>query len=110
MACSDYNQLREILQETEGAWPIDAVWCTFASDLGAGIGSAVFALAVLGPLGLGIAIRNNHPAPLIVVSILSAGLFASALPGMAAKVLAVVLFLAISAIGLIIWQRAQTSL
>lgn len=109
MAC-DRSSLHEYLANFAGRDPLDAVICPYTQDAGAGMGMPVFALFVIGFLGLGLTVRTQHPGPILVCGILSAGLFAASIPGIAAKIFALVLFFGISALGLYLYQQAQTSL
>lgn len=109
MAC-ERSALHEYLGNFSGSDPIDAVVCPYTQEAGAGMGMPVFSLIVISFLGLGLTIRTQHPGPIMVCGILSAGLFAASLPGIAAKIFALVMFFGISAIGLYIYQQAQTSL
>jgi hypothetical protein len=100
------------LSEFQGQDPIDAVICPFvqSSGGGAGMGMGVFAMFVVGMMGLGLTVKAQHPGPIVVALMLSAGLFATALPGLVLKIGALVLFFAIAGVGLYIYQRAQSSL
>lgn len=111
MACSDYSSLTDILHKfDQGRAPMDAVICPFTSDMGAGLGMAVFALFVFGALGLALAVRTKHPGPIVVAGMLSAGVVAGQLPAGAVQVMALVLFFGIAVLGLYLYQRAQSSL
>lgn len=90
--------------------PTDAVVCPFVQDAGLGIGLAMTALLILGPLGLAMSVRIRHPGPIVVAGMLTIGAMATSLPGQAAQIAALVLFFAIVAIGFYIYQRASTSL
>jgi len=74
------------------------------------MGIEVFALMFFGALGLGLTVRVQHPAPIIVAFILTAGVAALSLPGTAAQMLAIVLFFSLAGMGLYLYQRAQSSL
>lgn len=109
MACEDYNgNLHEAL--TNFSHVTDAGICPYTADAGAGLGLAMFGLFVFTSLGLGLTIRTRHPGPVMVGGILSSGMMAAALPGLAAKILALVLFAGISGIGIWIYSRARTTL
>lgn len=108
MACSDYDSLVEIL--TEFTYPPDAIICPFASDAGLGIGVALFGMFVFGFVGLGLSIRAQHPAPILVTGILSASLIASSVPGQVTTIIAIVIFFLLAGTGMIVYQRAQSSL
>jgi len=109
MAC-DMNSLAGYLREFSGQRPLDAIICPFAGPNGAGMGIEVFALIVVSMLGFGLAVRTRHPAPVVVSGMLSAGLFATALPSSAAAIFALVLLVGIIAGGLYIYQRARTQI
>lgn len=106
--CSQYDSLAAIL--TDAPNKINAIICAYSSDMGAGMGMGVFMLLFFGPLSLAFSARVQHPGPILVVGIFSAGLIATSLPGIVAKLFALVLFFGIAAVGLIIYQRAQTTL
>lgn len=107
-ACSQYSSLTEILVDEPNK--VDAVVCAFTSDMGTGMGFAVFTMFFFGPLALAFSARVQHPGPILVVGIFSAGLFATSLPGIMAKLFALVLFFGIAGAGLVIYQRAQSTL
>lgn len=109
MACNR-GSLADYLANFTGQDPINAVVCPYAQDAGAGMGMGVFSLFVIGMLGLGLTVKTQHPGPILVAFILSAGLFAASLPGIALKIAALVLLIGISAVGLYLYQQAQTSL
>lgn len=109
MAC-DRPELHDYLANFTGMDPIEAVRCPFVQDAGAGLGLPLFSLFFFGMVGLGLSIRVQHPGPVVVAMMLSAALVAGTLPGIAAKVLALVLFFAIAAVGMIIYSRAKRTL
>jgi hypothetical protein len=111
MAC-DRPQLVDYLANFSGQDPIDAVVCPFvqSSGGGAGMGMGVFGLFFIGFLGIGLTIRTQHPGPLVIALMLSAGLFATALPGIAVKIGALVLLFMITAVGFYLYQTAKGSL
>lgn len=111
MACSRGN-ITDYLANFTGQDPIDAVICPFVQSGGggAGMGMGVFALFFVGFLGVGLTIRTQHPGPLLIALMLSAGLFAASLPGVVLKIGALVLLVGIAAMSLFLYQRAQTSL
>lgn len=111
MPCSR-PELIDYLANFTGQDPINAVVCPFAqsSGNGAGMGLGAFSLFVIGFLGLGLAIRTQHPGPILVAGVLSGGLFAMSLPGIALKIFALVIFFGIAGIGLYLYQTAQSSL
>jgi len=108
MACKDYNSLQDIL--TNFTKVSDAGICPYASDLGAGIGLGLFGLFVFTAVGLALTIRTRHPAPVIVGGILSSSVITVAIPGIAAKILALVLFVSISGLGVWLYSRARSTL
>lgn len=110
MACSDYSSLTDILQDVSGQALFDAAYCPFVSDMGAGLGSTVFGLFVFGALGLGLTVRTQHPGPIVVAGMLSAGVVAAQLPAGGVQIMALVLFFGIAVLGLYLYQRAQSSL
>lgn len=87
--------------------PVKAVVCPFAST---GMGLEVFSLFAFGAIGLGLTVRTRHPAPVLISGMLSAVVMTATLPGEAANMLALVLFFGISALGLYLYARAQSSL
>lgn len=98
MACRDYSSLAEILSERGSGWWIDAIVCPFSSSMGANMGLAVVALAIFGPLGLALAVRTRHPAPVVVAALFMGPLIGSAVPGPAASIAIVaILFIVIAA-------------
>lgn len=90
--------------------PVKAITCAYSSDGGAGMGLPVFALILFGGVGLAMTVRTGHPAPLVVAGMLSAGAVAFAIPGMAAKIMTLVIFFAVAGLGMYLYRRAQTSL
>lgn len=111
MACNR-AELSDYLANFTGQDPLNAVICPFvqSSGGGAGMGLEVFSLFIIGAMGLGLTIRAQHPGPILIAGMLSAGLFATSLPGIALKITALVLFFGIAALGLFLYQQAQSSL
>lgn len=109
MGCTK-NNLWGYLSDFSGQNPLDAVICPFAGPNGAGIGVGVFALLFVGVLGLALAVRVQHPAPLLVAGMLSAGLFATTLPPGAAVIFSIVLLFGIIAGGIVLYQRFRTTI
>lgn len=107
MACSDYNTLYEALAQFEN--PVDIFVCPYTSEMGMGMGVAAFGLFVFASVGMGLTVRTQHPAPVIVSGILSATVVVPALPGIATKIMALILFFGISAMGVYIYSRARTT-
>jgi hypothetical protein len=108
MACSDYSSLQDIL--VDFSQPPDAVVCPFAGDAGLGIGIALFGMFVFSFVGLGLSIRTQHPAPVLVTGILSAAVVAANVPGQVTSVIAIIIFFLLAGAGMIIYQSAQSSL
>lgn len=109
MAC-DADSLAAYLKDFSGQNPIDAIICPFAGPNGAGMGMGVFALIVIAGMGLALTVRTQHPGPIMVAGILSAGLFATALPGAAANIFALVMFFGLAGVALYIYTRARATL
>lgn len=110
MAQCDASSLTDYLDVFTGQDPLSSVICPYAGPNGAGMTIPVFGLLLIGMLGLGLTIRTQHPAPLIVTLILSAGLFATVLPGGALQIAAIGIMVAIAGAGLVIYQRSQSAL
>lgn len=87
--------------------PVKAVACSFAGQLGA---LEVFSLFVFASVGLGLTIRTRHPGPILVAIMLTTVVVAATLPGQAAQIMALVVFLGVSALGIYLYARAQSSL
>lgn len=109
MAC-ERAELTDYLKNFTGSDPIDAVACAYAQDSGAGMGMPLFAMFLFSFMGLALTVRVQHPAPILVAAMLSAGLFAALVPGIIAKIAAIVLFFGITALGLYIYNRARSEL
>jgi len=110
MPYCDKSSLAEYLNFSDPQDPVRAVVCPYAQDAGAGMGLTVFALLFFGIAGLALTIRIQHPSPLLVAGILTGGVAALSIPGLAAKVLAMVLFVGLSGLGLYLYQRSQGAL
>jgi hypothetical protein len=110
MSSCNAGNLTHYLSNFSGQDPIRAIQCPYTADAGAGMGLPVFALFLFGGLGLGLAVRTQHPGPLIIGMILSVAAITPAIPGIAGKILAIVFFFAIAGFGYYIYQRAQSSL
>lgn len=108
--CNKTNVVDYLSNFSEPQAPVKAVTCAYASDGGAGMGLPVFALLVFGSVGLALTVRTGHPAPLVVASMLSAGALTFAVPGIAAKILTLVIFFTVAGLGMYLYQRAQNSL
>lgn len=111
MACNR-PELQDYLTNFTGLDPVNAGICPFVQSDGAGLGLGLplFALLVLGPLGLGMTVRMQHPGPLLVAGMLTIGAIAANLPGQAAQIGAIVFFFAIAGIGLFLYQRFNRAL
>lgn len=109
MSCSDYNSTAEALRDFTGQAPLDAVTCTYSADWGLGMGPT-FLLFVVGFMGMALTVRTRHAGPVVIAGMLSAGVLAASLPGIAAKIFALIIFVGFAAGGLYIYQRAQSSL
>lgn len=108
MPYCDEPNLIDYLKHFTGQDPIKAAACPFIDGLG--IGEAVFLLFVVGGIGMAMTIRVQHPGPLLVAFILVGGFFAAGLPGIVAKVLALLVFFGLAAAGLHVYQQAQSGL
>jgi len=109
MPCSDYNSTADALSDFAGQAPLDAITCTYSADWGLGMGP-VFGLFIFAMMGFGLTIRTRHPGPVLIAGMLSAGVIAASLPGAAANIFAIVMFIGIAAAGLFIYQRMQGAL
>jgi len=98
------------LADFTGRNPLDAVICPFAGGNGAGLGEPLVVLLLVSFMGLGLSIRAQHPGPILVVGILSAGLVATSMAGIGAQLFAIVLFFGTAAVAFLLYQRASTSL
>lgn len=110
MACEDYNTIEGALQNMTGTAPLDAAFCPFAADYGAGMGEATFALFFFAFAGLGLTIRTQHPGPIMVAGVLSAAVVGSSVAGLGVEIFALVLFFGIAGVSLYIYQQAQQRL
>lgn len=108
MACEKAS-LWEYLADFTGTRPLEAVYCAYASDAGAGMGVTAFALFFFGFVGLAMSVRVQHPGPVVVAGMLSMAAIAPTLPGQATTIVFIVLLFAIAALGLYILQRARAS-
>lgn len=89
--------------------PVKAVVCPYVQGA-AGMPPEVLSLLTFGTVGMALTVRVRHPGPLLVAFILTGGIAAASAPGGAINVLALVLFVGIAALGLYLYQRAQSSL
>jgi len=105
------DNLTFYLSNFSGQDPIRAVQCPFTQEAGAGMPVEVFGLFLFGMFGIALSIRSKHPGPILVVGLLTAGAFVTvALPGLAARVLAIVVFATIVGAGLYLYQRSKNAL
>lgn len=110
MAYCNRPQLLDYVTNFTGADPVKAVACPFAQDAGAGMGLSVFSLLFFGSIGLGLSMRAQHPAPVLVAMMLTGGIAALSMPGIAMEIAALVLLFGIGALGIYLYARAQSSL
>lgn len=103
------DSLAVYLTRFEGLDPVRAIYCPFVQDAGAGMGLTTFSLFLFGSIGLALTIRTQHPGPIVVAGMLSAAVVAPTLPSQGARIMAIVLFFAISALGFYIYRRANSS-
>lgn len=89
--------------------PIKATVCALVQG-GSGVPLTMFSMFFFGIIGLALANRIQHPAPLIVAFMLTAGVAALSISGMAANVLAIVLFFGIAGLGIWLYSRANSSI
>ena len=110
MAC-DADNLSYYLENFSGIRPLDSAICPYVQGGdGLGLGLPLFALLILGPLGLAMSARAQHPGPVIIAGLLVVGSVGAVVAGPAAQVVAVVMLFSIAAFGLYLYQRAQSSL
>lgn len=111
MACNR-TDLHHYLENFTALDPVNSVVCPYAQDAGGGLGLGIplFALLVLGPLGLGMTVRMQHPGPLIVAGLLTIGAVATSMAGPGARIAAIVFFFGLSAVGLFLYQRFKRAM
>lgn len=102
--------LEHYLQNFTGMDPVRAPACAYAQSDGAGMGIGILSLFVFGIVGLGLTVRVQHPAPLVIAGFLSIGVVAAGILGQAAQIAALIFIFAIAGLGLYLYQRAQSSL
>lgn len=107
MACNEASLIDYLKIWDNPTAPIDAVVCPFVGSNGAGVAEPLFVLVIAMGMGLGLSIRTQHPAPTVVAFMLSAGFFATRLPGGAAQVLVVVVLVAIAGAGYVLYTNAS---
>jgi len=104
----DQSSLTEYLNWSV-ADPPQAVVCPFVQG-GSGMPPEVISLLVFGSVGLALTIRVRHPGPLLVAFMLTGGIAAAGAPGGAINLLGIAVFVGISALGIYLYQRAQSEL
>lgn len=107
--CGQPSLLDYFNTSTAGPSLEKSVVCPFL-DGGAGMDPAVLALFIFGPVGLALAYRNRHPAPMLVAGILTGGVAAISAPASLMNVLALVLLIGISAGAYYLYQKSKRSL
>ena len=89
--------------------PVKAVVCPFVQG-GSGMPLAVFSMFFFGAVGLALANRIQHPAPLIVAAMLTATVAMASMVGNAANVFAIVIFVTIAGLGVWLYSRANNAI
>jgi len=110
MVCQEYDSLLDYLRSFEGTDPLGAVACPFINQSGAGMPVAAFSVFVFGFIGLALSIRAQHPSPLLIAMLLSGSTIAATIPGIAAKIIALVILFILTGAAMYLYQRAQVSL
>lgn len=110
MAYCNRATLTDYLTNFTGQDPVKAVTCAYSQDAGAGMGLTVFSLLFFGAVGLGLTIRVQHPGPILVAGMLSAGVIALSVAGQGASIMAIIFLFGIAALGLYLYAKAQSSL
>jgi len=110
MAWCDRPELVDYLTNMSGQDPIKAVACPFVQSGGADMGLIMFSMFFFGFIGMSLSYRVQHPGPLIVAGILTAGIVTLAVPSVLATILTIVLFFGLSMLGMYLYQRAQGEL
>lgn len=106
--CGQSSLLDYLNFSTSAEAPVKAVTCSYMQ--GVGVPPGVLALFVLGPIGLALAYRNRHPAPILVAFMLTGGVAAIAAPGEGINILAAVFFIGLGGMGLYLYSKASRSL
>jgi len=91
------------------AAPEKLVVCSYL-DGGVGMPAVVLSLFVFGTVGMALTYRVRHPGPIVVAGLLTGGVAASTLPGPALSILALVILVAIAAMGMYLYQRSKDTL
>lgn len=107
--CDQPNLIDYLNWSTSADAPVKAVTCPFVEG-GAGIPPVALSLLVFGGVGLALTVRVRHPGPILVSFILTGGIAAASAPGQAINMLGLAIFVGISALGLYLYQRMQSSL
>jgi len=110
MPFCDRPELVDYATNFTGMDPVKIGACPFAQDAGAGMGLAMFSMFVFGLIGIGLTVRTQHPAPIMIAGMLSIGVVAASVSGQAAQIAALVLVFGIAALGLYLYARAQRQL
>jgi len=110
MACEEGNSLLYWLKSFQGSDVAGAGTCPYVSDLGGGIPMSVFALFVFGMVGLALSVKAQHPGPVVVSLILSAAVVARSVPGIATRLVAIVILFILVGGSLYLYQRSQSAL
>lgn len=104
MACTDYDTLREFW--TNGQF-FDGVFCAFGGALAPMPGSA-FVLLFSAFLGVGMYVYAGAIILPLVLAILLGGVIVAQLPGVALKLVGMIVLLSIAAAGMILSRRIDT--
>jgi len=103
-------QLEHYLTNMSGQDPVKAVACPFIQDEGLGMGIIMFSMFFFGFIGMGLSYRVQHPGPLLVAGILTAGVVTLTIPSVLSTILTIVIFFGLSMLGIYLYQRAQGEL
>lgn len=110
MAYCDQPSLADYLNWALGPdMPVKSVVCPFVQG-GAGVPGPVLSLVVFGAVGLAMSYRIRHPGPIVVAGVLTGGVAAASAPGGGMALFALAMFAGLSALGLYLYARAQSSL
>lgn len=90
-------------------WPVRAPVCAFVQG-GAGVPGVVLSLVFFGTVGMALSYRVQHPGPIVVAGLLTAGSAALSSPGSMMNIVGIVVFLGISVAGIYIYTRMQRTL
>lgn len=107
--CGQPNVVDYFNFSTSPQAPVKAVVCPIVQG-GAGMPLTIFSLLFFGVVGLALANRIQHPAPLVVAAMLTGGVASLSIAGQGANILALVLFFAIAALGIYIYSKANSSI